>query len=81
MQKRLLRWLLKPKKQIPQYKTHLVSNPQVKYTESMSIPPIHPTLLTFISGTLVGGNYDDIIDQEEVSSNQGGDLFEGMNVI
>ena len=43
--------------------------------------PSYPTLLTFISGTLVGGNYDDIIDQEEASSNQEGDIFEGMNVI
>ena len=40
----------------------------------------YPTLLTFISGTLVGGNYDDIIAQEEEISNQQGDIFEGMSI-
>ena len=40
----------------------------------------YPTLLTFISGTLVGGNYDDLIAQEEEISDQQGDVFEGMSI-
>ena len=43
--------------------------------------PSYPTLLTCIGGILVGGNYDDIIEQEEVSSNSDGNIFDGMNVI
>ena len=40
----------------------------------------YPTLLTFISGTLVGDNYDDLITQEEEINNQQGDIFEGMSI-
>ena len=36
--------------------------------------------MTFISGTLVGGNYDDLIAQEEEISDQQGDVFEGMSI-
>ena len=41
-------------------------------------PCSYPTLLTFISGTLVGGNYYDLLAQEEEVSNQEGGIFEGM---
>ena len=40
----------------------------------------YPTLLTFISGTLVGGNYNNLVAQEEEISNQEGDIFEGMSI-
>ena len=53
--------------------------PQVK-TQQINTQRSYPTLLTFISGTLVGGNYDDIIDQVEESGNREGDIFEGTGI-
>ena len=36
--------------------------------------------MTFISGALVGGNYDDIIDQVGESGNREGDIFKGKGI-